>query len=528
VLRERCRALAGHGKPFEAADATQHAGFGIARVHRNIAANFAGGVATMATFVVVVPMYLRLLGAEAYGLVGIFTTLAVAATALDLGLSHTLNREMARMAADRERNATLPDVVVTLQACCWTLGCVMGVLVAAAAGAIATHWVNAERLRRDEVTVALLLMGMALPAVVARAFYLAGLNGLQRQPTVNGVQVAATVARAALTVTALHVIAPTVKVFFTVQAALLYAEAAALALAMWGAVPADARRGRVRPGVVRARIGFSVGVAVTMILGLILTAIDQVVLSRILPLAEFGYYMVALGAAGALGHIVMPVTTAMYPRFSELVARRDTSALTAEYHFSSQLVAVLVLPLGAVLAVFPGEVLAVWTGNADVARHGAPVLALRVVGTAINTMMHVPHVLQLAFGWSSLGAWANSIALLVVAPATVLLSLRYGAAGAAAVWIGLNLGSMLFAMRRMHQRVLPGELGEWYRAWAAPALAAAVVALVSRAVMPGGLDGAGAVAWLAGTALAAAASAAATATKVRRRLLGGLRAGVVR
>jgi len=479
----------------------------------------------MLAFVVVVPIYLRLLGAEAYGLVGIFTTLAVAATALDLGLSHTLNREMARMAADGDRDATLPDVAVTLQACCWALALVLGALVVAAADGIATRWVNVDRLTRDEVAVALLLMGLALPAVVARAFYLAGLNGLQRQPTVNGVQVAATIMRAGFTVVALHLIAPTVTVFFTVQAALLYAEAAALAAAMWAAVPAAARRGRVRPGVVRARIGFSAGVAVTMILGLVLTAIDQVVLSRILPLAEFGYYMVAVGAAGALGQIVLPVTTAMYPRFSELVARSETAALSAEYHFSAQLVAVLVLPLGAVLAVFPAEVLALWTGNADVARHGAAVLALRVVGTMVNTMMHVPHVLQLAFGWSSLGAWANAIALLIVAPATMILSLRYGGAGAASVWIGLNVGSMVFAIRRMHQRVLAGELGEWYWALAAPALAVTTVALGSRAVMPNTLDGLRGMAWLALTWLAAAGAGVATASRVRRRLLDGLRVG---
>lgn len=481
----------------------------------------------MGAFVVVVPIYLRVLGAEAYGLVGLFTTLAVAATALDLGLSHTLNRELARMADGDDGDATVADVAVTLQACCWALAIVMGAVVVVGAGAIATHWVNVERLTRQEVSVSLLLMGAALPAVVARAFYLAGLNGLQRQPTVNGVQAAATIARAGLTVAALHLIAPTVTVFFTMQAVLLYAEAAALAVAMWGAVPAGARRGRLRPGVVRARIGFSAGVAVTMVLGLILTAIDQVVLSRILPLAEFGYYMVALGAAGALGQIVLPVTTAMYPRFSELVARGESAALSAEYHFSAQLVAVLVLPLGAVLAIFPGETLALWTGNGDVARHGAPVLALRVVGTVLNTMMHVPHVLQLAFGWSSLGAWANAIALLVVAPATVLLSRRYGGTGAAVVWIGLNLVSMLFAMRRMHARVLQGELGEWYRSLAVPALAAAAVALASRALMPATLDRAEGIAWLAVTALAAGATAVATATRVRRRLVGGVRARAV-
>src|SRR5687768_7230499 len=165
----------------------------------------------MLAFVVVVPVYLRLLGTEGYGLVGIFTTLAVAATALDFGLSHTLNREMARTAA-AGNDDTLPDVTVTLQACCWALALALGTLVVAGADGIATRWVNVDRLTRDEVRTALLLMGLALPAVVARAFYLAGLNGLQRQPTVNGVQVAATIMRAGVTVAALHMIAPTVRV----------------------------------------------------------------------------------------------------------------------------------------------------------------------------------------------------------------------------------------------------------------------------------------------------------------------------
>ena len=66
-------------------------------VFRNIAANVGGSALSMLALLVVVPIYLRLLGAEAYGLVGLFTTVTVAALALDLGLGATLNREAARM-----------------------------------------------------------------------------------------------------------------------------------------------------------------------------------------------------------------------------------------------------------------------------------------------------------------------------------------------------------------------------------------------------------------------------------------------
>ena len=46
---------------------------------------------------VFVPVYISYLGIEAYGLIGLFATLQAWLSLLDLGLSPTLNREMARL-----------------------------------------------------------------------------------------------------------------------------------------------------------------------------------------------------------------------------------------------------------------------------------------------------------------------------------------------------------------------------------------------------------------------------------------------
>ena len=111
-----------------------------------------------------------------------------------------------------------------------------------------------------------------------------------------------------------------------------------------------------------------------------------------------------------------PVTTAVYPRFSQLVERAP-GEVTTEYHFFSQLVAVLVLPLGARPRLLsrrrPGPVDAQPRASCS---HVATVLSLRAIGTVLNALMHVPHVVQLAFGWSSLGAWANAIAVVIMTP----------------------------------------------------------------------------------------------------------------
>jgi O-antigen/teichoic acid export membrane protein len=491
----------------------------IAVVGRNILANVAGAALGMAVLLAVVPVYLILLGAEAYGLVGLFTTVMVASTALDLGLGATLNREVARLTARPRADGDGRDVPLTLEAGGWGVGLVVGVLFAAAAPAIAGRWLSFSRLTPAEVRTALWLMAAALPALIARGLYLAGLNGLQRQALANVVQVTGTAVRAGASLLALSWLAPTVTVFFTAQTLLLYAETLAFALALRGALPDSARGGRVRPAALRSVIGFSAGVSGTMLLGFTLTSLDQVVLSAILPLAEFGYYTLAVAAANALGQLVQPVTTAVYPRFSQLVERGDSRDLADEYHFFSQLVAVLVLPLGGLLIFFPGDVLALWTRDPRVVQAVAVVLGLRAVGTVLNALMHVPHVLQLAFGWSSLGAGVNAVALVIVAPATVVLSLRWGGAGAAVVYIGLNAAALLLAMVRMHRRVLPGELPRWYARLLLPAVAVAVVAALSRAAMPDALGVLGRLTWLAATGALEAAAALVAAGGVRRRVL---------
>jgi len=69
----------------------------VTRVKRNIAANLAGrGWAILLSFALI-PVYIRYLGVEAYGLIGFYLTLTAVATVVDPGFGTTLTREFARL-----------------------------------------------------------------------------------------------------------------------------------------------------------------------------------------------------------------------------------------------------------------------------------------------------------------------------------------------------------------------------------------------------------------------------------------------
>ena len=66
--------------------------------HKTIAntiANMASKIWSMVSIYIFVPLYIKYLGEEAYGLISFFTTMQMALNLLGLGLSSTLRREFA-------------------------------------------------------------------------------------------------------------------------------------------------------------------------------------------------------------------------------------------------------------------------------------------------------------------------------------------------------------------------------------------------------------------------------------------------
>ena len=144
-------------------------------IKTNIAANFGGGLWTGIMNLVFVPLYIHFLGIEAYGLVGIFATLLALFALLDMGLSITLNREMARLAAFDETAQEMRDLLRTLEIPYWMGALCLGVIVVVLAPFIAFHWVNVENLSPTTVKIAIMLMGLAVAVQWPIGFYSGGL-----------------------------------------------------------------------------------------------------------------------------------------------------------------------------------------------------------------------------------------------------------------------------------------------------------------------------------------------------------------
>jgi O-antigen/teichoic acid export membrane protein len=458
----------------------------MSRLAVNLLANLAGQGWSIIISLLVIPLYIRLLGIEAYGLIGFYALLQALSQVLDLGLSPTINREMARYSDQPAKADEARDLVRTLEVAYWAIGVGIGGGLIMAAPWIAHHWVKASAIAAGDVQHALMLIGVVVALQWPVSFYASGLIGLQKQLLRNTVAISMSALGNGGAVLILWGVSPTVRAFFTWQVFVAAVQLATICLLMWRSLPPGARAPRVDLRLVQNVWRFAAGMEGLGLSAIVLTQLDKVILSKLLSLETFGYYT----AAGVLGRslyvLISPVFDAFFPRFSALVALDNESGLKRLYHRGSQLMASLVIPTGTVVSLFSYSILLLWTGNADTALHGAPIASLLVIGTALNGLMNLPYALQLAYGWTGLGLAINSCFVIGLVPALVYATLHFGPVGAAGVWAALNTIYLIVGVPLTHRRLLRGEAWAWFRTdIGLPLLATLPVVALARSFLVG-------------------------------------------
>jgi len=486
-------------------------------VRRNIIANYAGGLWSALMSFAFVPLQVRYIGIEGYGLVGIYASMQVWFALLDMGIAPAVSREMARFGAGAHSARSIRELFNSLELVYVCLAALLAAVVVAGSSWIAAHWLNAQSLPVATVAETVGLIGCVAALRWIGAFYRGVLIGLQRQVWLSTFNSLFATLRGAAVVLVLAFISPTVQAFFIFQGLVGLLEISALAIiGTRRNLPRVPEAARFSPAAVRQVWRFAGGMAIITIISILLTQVDKLVLSKFLPLSQFGYYMLAYTAASVLHLMTTPVGNAAYPRLTELVTARDTTQLAATYHGLSQTLTLVLVPITVVMALFPQHVLLLWTHDPVITAAAAPLFSMLLVGNMLNGLYFVPYNLQLANGWTRFSIQVNLIALVVLVPVIYFGVRKVGPVAAAAAWVALNASYIFVALPIMHRHLLPGEQWRWYREDVLGPAAAIVVAVLGVRWLTGPADPAAPFAMIATLGLAAAAAFAAAALTIPR------------
>lgn len=434
----------------------------MSQFKRNLIANFVGRGWAALMGIAFVPLYIKFMGIESYGLVGFFTTLQALFILLDLGLTTTLNREIARYSALAEKSQDMRDLVRTMETIYWGLAFSIGAVVLILSPYIARGWVKADALSVEVVQKSVMLMGVVIALQWPLGFYSGGLLGLQRQILFNILNAIWYTLRFAGGVLVLWLVSPSILTFFEWQVVASAVSTGLMAMSLWRSLPASQERARFRISIWHSVWRFAAGMSGISATVLVLTQLDRIILSKMLSLEFFGYYTLAWTVANGLTTLTGSVFTVVFPIFSQRVAVGDIEGLKMLYHRSCQLISVLILPVAMLVALFAREILVIWIQNPVTVANTHFLVSLLIIGTALNGLMNLPYALQLAHGWTSLAFYTNLISVIILIPLLIVATSYYGALGAAVIWIALNSGYVLISLQIMHWRLLRGEQWRWY------------------------------------------------------------------
>jgi O-antigen/teichoic acid export membrane protein len=429
---------------------------------KNIAANFVGSFLQSLMTVLFIPIYVRLMWIDAYALVGFFAILQAIFGLLDMGLSSTLNREMARLSILPGRGQEMRNLVRTLETIYWIIAVLVGIIAVSLAPFLSNHFFTEGKLSHETVEQSFLIMGLIIAIQMPVGFYSGGLMGLQKQVLMNIINVIISALRGVGVILILWLISPTIQAYFLWQITISIINIFLLVLFLQHNLPHIEEKAIFQKSILDGIWKFTAGMSGIALMGIIVSQIDKIFVFGKFSQEMSGYYTIATTVAISLGRFYSPVFYSIYPQFTQLFSIGDKEGLTRLYHKSSQFISVLVLPAAVVLMFFSYEVLLIWQQSEIIARQAHVMASILICGTALNGLMNPPYALQLASGWTSLSIYKNIIALIIIIPLIIYMTGKYGAVGAACSWFILNLGYVLFEIPVMHMRILHKEKWRWY------------------------------------------------------------------
>lgn len=430
------------------------------KLGRNLLAGLTNSVWSALVGLAVVPLYLKYLGIEAYGLIGFFVTTQAVLSLLDMGMAPTINREVARCSASGNLQEA-GKLLHTLAVVYWSMAGVVALLILALAPLIAEYWLQSRHLSQQTISHAVMLMGLVVACRWPIGLYQGALIGAQRLTVSSAINMAMVTIGSLGAVAVLAFVSPTIEAFFIWQACVGLVYAITIRTAAWRII---GKLNLVSFDVDKLKSvwRFTAGMSGIGLTALVFTQLDKVILSKMLGLEEFGHYMLATVVVSGLYALISPVFNVVYPRMTALVATGDTEKLIGLYRLGTRMLATVLFPIAMVLAVFAEDLVQVWTGNPGIASSVAPVISLLVIGSALNGVMYFPYALQLAYGMTWIPLMINTVLMCFLVPLIIYLAQAYGALGGAMAWLISEVVYVMLGPWLTHRYILKGLAPKWF------------------------------------------------------------------
>lgn len=425
---------------------------------KNIVSSYASQLYSAGIGIFIFPFYIKYMGAESYGLVGFFTMLQAWFALLDLGLTPTIARETARYHGGSMQALRYRQLFRALSTIFVSIAVIGGMALWLLAETIAYKWLQVETLSINMVVVAVQIMAASVPLRWLSGLYRGVITGSERLVWLSGFNAIIATLRFPAVFITMWQYGFTPTVFFWHQLAVAIVEVLGLYL-MSNKLKPDVTKSdiigwSIHP--VKPVLKFALTIAFTSSVWVLVTQTDKLILSGILPLAEYGFFTLAVLVANGIMILSAPVSTVIMPRMTRLHAEGKHDEMIQVYRNATQLVSVVAGSASLTIAFFAEELLYAWTGDKEIASNAAPILTLYALGNGVLAVSAFPYYLQYALGNLRYHLIGNLVTVITLIPTIIWAASEHGGVGAGWAWLSINSLYLVLWVGYVHHKIQPG------------------------------------------------------------------------
>lgn len=457
-------------------------------IRKNIIANLVSNVWGIVSVFIFIPLFIKFLGIEAYGLVGFYATLMGFLYLADMGFSATLKRELARISVGANAGQEMRDILRTYEIIYGLISFLISIIIWFSAPLITQYWLTTESVQQTEVIQALRLMGISIAIQLPAGLFIGGLMGLQRQVLANSLNIGIGVLRGFGAVCILWLLSPTIFAFFTWQLVSNIVYLLMSRFRLWRAISSGNSypKANFNWQVLRNTGRFALNMASISIIGVLLTQTDKLLVSKFATLEMFSYYTIAGSLASLPIILVGAVGSALFPRLTELVALLDQVEMEKVYKKASELIGIFLIPSGLLLVFFSYEFIFAWTGSHLIAKQAGVTASLLLAGQVIQAITVLPYNLAIAHGSVRFSQKLGVYSILLITPLLVFLTMKFGIIGAGASWLILNIFTLPLNLYYLHKQKLSSKnmLKDCLRGVIRPLIITLPIMVIAKLIIP--------------------------------------------
>jgi len=424
------------------------------RLRRNVALNLIGHGIPLLAALAAVPLLIRGLGTDRFGIVALAWALVTMVGLLDLGLGRAATQLVAAALGhgDEHRVGALVGNAVAVTT---GLGLAFGAALFLGSSLLVEHVLQVPDWLVPEAVAAIRILSLAAPAAMIGNSLRGVLEAYQWFGTLTVVRGSLGTLLLLAPIAAMQV-SPTLE---PVMWALVAARWLALFILVALVRRATPTRWSPDPHELRSMVTLGGWMTVSNAMAFLMLYADRFVVGSLLSLEAVTWYAAPAEVIQRLAIIPAAMMGVLFPAFSQLLAE-DRDAARRLYRRSRPAILALMVPPVLVLAVFAKPLLTAWVGP-EIAARSAAVAAILAAGGLIHGLAQPPFHLLQAAGRPDMSARLHLVEMPLYVCYLLWLTARFGITGTAAAWL-LRVSISMLVLDWLARRFVLDQPGPAY------------------------------------------------------------------